>query len=321
MFAFAKAMKLYALTENVTVYNGNHYGLRNPPFHYHGISLNGAEIMQARREASRQEVDPAKVMFDQLSFDDLSLGKSSYSAVLAIESLTFSRNLTATLSNLSRTLTPGGILIVVDDFLTGHARVLANGRHKSNMKHAWLNKGDYASFSGTVELLASLSEKSTLLSDDNLWVDALDAAGLYVKNITDLDFFFDLPQIREEELDLWNRPWKGVKESRHPKLYRSKDTGAGIEDRIHHYLEVTDALVWKVNRALRLLDYWPFTSSDRMKSFTGSNARISIATPLRRISYLWFESIRAGLTRIQRKKAYQEGHLNYLMLVCQKPLH
>ncbi|GKY91830.1 hypothetical protein MPSEU_000154600 [Mayamaea pseudoterrestris] len=83
-------------------------------FSHHGITISGAEVFLARHFANESGVDMTNVTFEQRSFD-APLSSSAYNAVVAIESLTFSRSIDNTLKNLMQTLIPGGVLIMLND--------------------------------------------------------------------------------------------------------------------------------------------------------------------------------------------------------------
>lgn len=86
----------------------------NRGFHYHGISLSGTEIEFARRLAAYHDIPSDLATFEQKNFD-AALSPNAYSAILAIESLSYSPNLEKTLSNLMKSLRTGGIFIILDE--------------------------------------------------------------------------------------------------------------------------------------------------------------------------------------------------------------
>jgi SAM-dependent methyltransferase len=87
--------------------------VQNTKLTYHGITVSAAESYLARRLLLHHNLDLLNIRFHQQTFDE-PLPSKSYHAVLAIESLTYARNLTATLRNLVQTLQPGGVLVVAD---------------------------------------------------------------------------------------------------------------------------------------------------------------------------------------------------------------
>lgn len=84
---------------------------------YRGISASAAEIYMARQVAAFQNLDVNKkydVVFEQGSYDEV-LPAKNYTVAIAIESLSYSRNLENTIDNIVNSLKPGGVLIIVDD--------------------------------------------------------------------------------------------------------------------------------------------------------------------------------------------------------------
>ena len=92
-------------------------------FSYHGIAVSAAEIYHAQLFMDRYKLNDqiVNLTLEQRSFDDpgLSVGRSSssrsYTAIVAIDSLSFSRNLRDTVVNLMKLLQSGGVFVVVDD--------------------------------------------------------------------------------------------------------------------------------------------------------------------------------------------------------------
>jgi SAM-dependent methyltransferase len=96
---------------------------------YHGISASLSEIIVARRlfqqqhhqilqKQQQQRIERGasnlNVTFDRISFDTI-LPSQTYTAIIAVESLSFSRNLENTLHNLVQSLQSGGIMVIVED--------------------------------------------------------------------------------------------------------------------------------------------------------------------------------------------------------------
>jgi cyclopropane fatty-acyl-phospholipid synthase-like methyltransferase len=79
---------------------------------YDGLTLSRVQLRVARREARRRGID-ADCRFHLQSYDAPISG--TYDAVVAIESLIHSRDLNTTISNLARSLRPGGLMILLDD--------------------------------------------------------------------------------------------------------------------------------------------------------------------------------------------------------------
>eukprot|EP00520_Triparma_pacifica_P000821 CAMPEP_0118647662 /NCGR_PEP_ID=MMETSP0785-20121206/8732_1 /TAXON_ID=91992 /ORGANISM="Bolidomonas pacifica, Strain CCMP 1866" /LENGTH=911 /DNA_ID=CAMNT_0006539783 /DNA_START=42 /DNA_END=2773 /DNA_ORIENTATION=- len=91
------------------------YGSGIPNVKYQGITLSSAEVVMARKEAKKRNLEFPDVRFDQMSFDDPSIKDlKQFSFAIAIESLSNSVNLTATLTNLRESMSPGGVMVVVD---------------------------------------------------------------------------------------------------------------------------------------------------------------------------------------------------------------
>lgn len=91
-------------------------------FSYHGIAASAAEIYHAQLFMDWYKLNGQRVnvTIEQKSFDDphFSVGLSlwhSYTAIVAIDSLSFSRNLRDMVANLMKSLQSGGVFVVVDD--------------------------------------------------------------------------------------------------------------------------------------------------------------------------------------------------------------
>ena len=83
-----------------------------------GISVSRSELQGAEHLAGR--FDPAgRVSFEWQSFDNISA--CSYDAIVAVESLKHSFDLSRSLASLAGALRPDGMLIIVDDFFQGDA--------------------------------------------------------------------------------------------------------------------------------------------------------------------------------------------------------
>jgi SAM-dependent methyltransferase len=79
---------------------------------YDGLTLSRVQLGVAEREARRRGVDEAS-RFHLRSYDEPL--DANYDVVVAIESLIHSRDLKRTVANLAGALTPGGVLVVLDD--------------------------------------------------------------------------------------------------------------------------------------------------------------------------------------------------------------
>ena len=196
---------------------------------YRGISINGPEINQARRLsrlhglANNNNNDkasssfPAKtvheVQFFEQSFDDplppiAGSGASSsnsyyysgnrgdqnkYMSMVAIESLSYSHNISATLSNLASSLKRGGILIMVDDVVAPWASQRSTGandnvRDRSN--GGATNKA--ATSLDPLKELKQVSARHSLLTHDE-WTSHFESNGFVIQHTRDLGLEFDLP--------------------------------------------------------------------------------------------------------------------------------
>ncbi len=85
----------------------------NRKFRYYGISLSMAEIDFARRLAAYHDIASDVAVFEQKNFD-APLSPATFSAVLAVESLSYSPDIEATLSNLLKSVQRRGLMIIVD---------------------------------------------------------------------------------------------------------------------------------------------------------------------------------------------------------------
>jgi SAM-dependent methyltransferase len=83
---------------------------------YQGVTASAAEIFFARRLLSShsQLRDSYQIDFTQQSFDQ-QLPANNYTVAIAIESLSYSRNLQNTIDNIVKSLVTGGVLLIVDD--------------------------------------------------------------------------------------------------------------------------------------------------------------------------------------------------------------
>jgi SAM-dependent methyltransferase len=79
---------------------------------YDGLTLSRVQRRVARREALRRGIDE-DCRFHLQSYDAPVAG--SYDAVVAIESLIHSRDLNTTIPNLAKSLSAGGLMVILDD--------------------------------------------------------------------------------------------------------------------------------------------------------------------------------------------------------------
>ena len=131
---------LYALTPLLTDYSRQQQQQQpRNVVSYHGIAVSAAELYHAQqlyerhhRDMEAEERTPSSlslnVTFTQHDFDNRPLPKDFYTVLLAIESLSYSRNLTKTLESLLSSLKRGGVLLVVDDVAAAAAAPSEAGR-------------------------------------------------------------------------------------------------------------------------------------------------------------------------------------------------
>lgn len=151
---------------------------------YTGIAISSAEITNARRLAAEHEMDLERIRFQQLSFDSPMLREhGKFSAAFAIESLSFSTDISVTLSNLASILQSGGMLIVVDDVV---AQKQLYEKDRSN----------YDEESAT-EAYTTLASRPSLLTHTE-WKVAFDKAGFVITEAMDIGLHFALPQLVED---------------------------------------------------------------------------------------------------------------------------
>ncbi|KAL3924922.1 MAG: hypothetical protein SGILL_000743 [Bacillariaceae sp.] len=147
---------------------------------YHGIAISQPEVRRARQVLQMHRIEAAgttttsipslkTATVQQASFDD-PLPPKSYNAIVAVESLSYSQNLTRTLENLAATLKPKGTMVVVDDVVA-----------------AWFSQqgGD------KLELLKNKTAKTSLVTHQE-WLDSFATAGLVLQRAPrDLTLEFD----------------------------------------------------------------------------------------------------------------------------------
>ena len=147
--------------------------------YYTGIAISSAEIMIARRLAVEHGMGLENIRFEQMSYDSASLRDlGEFSAVIAIESLSFSRNILNTLSNLASVMKPGGILIIVDD------AIHTPRGDRCNMTQVL----------SRIEAYSRTSSRPSLLTHSK-WMKALKDSGFAVKETMDLGLSYVLPQL------------------------------------------------------------------------------------------------------------------------------
>ena len=104
------------------------------------------------------------VTIEQASFDD-TLPSKEYTAIIAIESLAYSHNLTKTLINLSQSLKPKGTLIIVDDVVAPWAAAADGNDIRNNDNYQ------------KIQRLIDLTGKTSLLTHQE-WLQSFAAADL-----------------------------------------------------------------------------------------------------------------------------------------------
>jgi cyclopropane fatty-acyl-phospholipid synthase-like methyltransferase len=146
---------------------------------YTGIAISSAEITNARRLVAEHGMDLDSIRFEQMSYDSESIRElGKFSTVIAIESLSFSRNMADTLSNLASVMQSGGVLILVDD-------VIHSPRgDRRNMTQV---ESRIAAYSAT-------SSRPSLLTHSE-WKKALKDSGFTITEAMDLGLSFTLPQL------------------------------------------------------------------------------------------------------------------------------
>jgi hypothetical protein len=138
---------------------------------YMGITISKAEAEMAKELILFHGIKNLKdVTIDVKSFDDpLPRG---FTATIAIESLSYSRNAAATLNNLIETTIAGGILIVVDDVVVDHSRRLHRLPVEQDIRPSLLTHKEWMiAFDNVgceVVLMRDLSLEYELLGDPRL---------------------------------------------------------------------------------------------------------------------------------------------------------
>lgn len=147
--------------------------------YYTGIALSSAEITTARRLAVEHGMALERVRFEQMSYDSASLRDlGKFSAAIAIESLSFSRNILNTLSNLASVMKPGGILIIVDD---------AIHTPRGDRRNVTQVQSRIAAYSAA-------SSRPSLLTHSE-WLKTLKDSGFDLMVVMDLGLHYALPQL------------------------------------------------------------------------------------------------------------------------------
>jgi SAM-dependent methyltransferase len=137
---------------------------------YHGIAISTPEIYQARRLiTSHQLLESKMITFEQQDFDEPL--DQTYSVMVAIESLSYSPELSVTLKNLASSLqSKSGILVLVDDVIA-----------------PWTT-------THTVEKLRNVTARASLITHKE-WKHNLVSSGFVIKEVRDLGLEMDLPEL------------------------------------------------------------------------------------------------------------------------------
>ena len=144
---------------------------------YHGISISAPEIHQALRQRDIHQLESSKFVFERKNFDDF-LGQT-FSAMVAIESLSFSPELNLTLKNLAAALQSRGTLIIVDDVVTPWAK------------------------STEVQNIRKATGRSSLLTHKE-WKQVLSSSGFAIKEVRDIGLEMDIPELLSApEPNIW----------------------------------------------------------------------------------------------------------------------
>ena len=125
-----------------------------------GISLSKNEIQKANRASTYFQLED-RCRFEQRSFDQAMDEK--YDTIIAIESLKHAPDLSKALNNLSQTLKPKGVLIIVEDFGLDHWD--NDQRLKQEFLDSWGVQSFYSLKNYTDILLAQMEETKTEVYD------------------------------------------------------------------------------------------------------------------------------------------------------------
>ncbi|VEU45089.1 unnamed protein product [Pseudo-nitzschia multistriata] len=272
---------------------------------YHGIAISQPEVRRAKqllatavRPALLSETSAAggseglafpsgtpltNVTIRQASFDD-PLPPNEYTAMVAVESLAHSNNITKTLVNLASSLKPKGTLVVIEDVVAPW--VQATGRNETA---GGARDNDQSPSSGSsagyLRSMADLSAKPSLKTHEE-WLGAFSSAGLVLhRPPRDLALEFDtLPEAHKRSatastvtglpfigMVIGEKPWYASGHGLLKKRIEWFGTGSGDDGSIAH-------------RALLLTE--DLLANDRGNSY--------------------------------RKALYNRGDLGYYMYVCTK---
>lgn len=186
-------------------------------FVYHGISVSQPEVQRAKQLvevhkisapspiSSSSSSDVPKhinVTLSQASFDD-QLPEKFYTAMVAIESLSFSRNLNETLKNLARSLKSSSGSSTSSRGSAGSGRDDSTGGWGSGVLIIVDDVVQPWASTNRIHLLNNATAKHSLLTHKE-WRTSLDAAGLTVRLVRDLGMEYDAPFLFSSSLG--NKP-------------------------------------------------------------------------------------------------------------------
>jgi SAM-dependent methyltransferase len=174
---------------------------------YHGVSASAAEIYHANllaeahglvvvngaKQAQHQEDDDDRpnlnfhlnIQFQQVDFGQPgALPTDQYTAAIAIESLSYSQNISNTLMNLYKTLPSGGVLVVVDD-------VAAFDRSTQKRQQ---QKQQGTAGERRMKQLSLISARPSFLTHAQ-WIHEFDKVGFVIQDAVDIGLEYDLPEL------------------------------------------------------------------------------------------------------------------------------
>jgi SAM-dependent methyltransferase len=146
---------------------------------YRGIAISLAEVRQAERLASVHALNESvmyDIQFATQSFDTALNNLNAnvaFTAMVAIESLSYSNDLGATLSNLALSLKRGGIMIVVEDVVA-----------------------PWAAGSNSIQHLSNVTARSSLVTHEE-WKTQFELNGFKIQQVRDLGLEYDLVDLQQ----------------------------------------------------------------------------------------------------------------------------
>ena len=245
---------------------------------YQGITLSSAEVIMARKEATKRNLNFPRVKFDQMSFDDPALKKlEQFSFAVAIESLSKSANLTATLINLRESMAPGGVMVVVDfvalqpehndldgiDMLNRPLLYTDGGFHVNAEKNDWSKRNDFKTgksvfFDGKSKFFNEPSDfyKSHLEEFGGVrrkeeWLKGFEDAGWAVSDVKDIGTMFELLWSAAGHKAGINEGWNSVQRRTNWEGFLPPDFASFLEQVGKCFYKVKFYLVKACNRLFR----------------------------------------------------------------------